>query len=101
MIDRDELAAWLRLLQTPRLGRARARALMSRLGPPQAVFAAPPSEWRQVVDTPTAQALARIPESMAWLLPATLAWLGEPGRRIVTLGDPLYPRLLLEAPDPP
>jgi DNA processing protein len=54
-----------------------------------------------VVDPAAAQALAQVPESLATLLPATLDWLAGADRHIVRLGDPLYPRLLLQAPDPP
>ncbi len=32
MIDRDEFSAWLRLLETPGVGRESARALLGRFG---------------------------------------------------------------------
>jgi DNA processing protein len=40
MTDRDDLAAWLRLLQTPGIGRESARKLLAAFGSPQAVFEA-------------------------------------------------------------
>ena len=40
MIDRDEFSAWLRLLETPGVGRDAARALLARFGSPEAVIAA-------------------------------------------------------------
>jgi DNA processing protein len=101
MIQRDELAAWLRLLETPHLGRAAVRRLLERFGSAEAVFAARPAAWRDVVGPVAADALQAPPASLQALLPATLAWLGQPGRHVVTLGDPLYPPLLLESPDPP
>ncbi len=63
MIDRDEFSAWLRLLETPGVGRDAARALLARFGSPEAVLArvdrgaqgrraapAPPRRWRALPD---------------------------------------------------
>jgi DNA processing protein len=104
MIDRDELHAWLRLLETPGVGRESARQLMSAFGSPQAAIAATTAARREVVGASQAAALADEPEHLAALLAATLAWLAagidEP-RAVVTLGDANYPRSLLESPDPP
>jgi DNA processing protein len=38
-LERDELAAWLRLTLTPGVGNATARKLLAAFGLPQAVFA--------------------------------------------------------------
>ncbi len=104
MIDRDELHAWLRLLETPGVGRESARQLMAAFGSPQAALAATTGARREVVGPSQAAALADEPERLAALLAATVAWLAaeadEP-RAVVTLGDPNYPRSLLESPDPP
>lgn len=88
LIDRDELAAWLRLLETPGVGRDGARRLLATHGSPQAIVAA--------------NVLAPPPPTLPALLDATLAWLAADERRlIITLGDPAYPNSLLEGPDPP
>ena len=88
MIDRDELAAWLRLLETPGVGRDGARRLLATHGSPQAVQAA--------------NVLAAPPDTLPALLETTLAWLAaDESRQIVTLGDPAYPGALLETADPP
>ena len=88
MIDQDELAAWLQLLETPGIGRGGARRLLAAYGSPQAVRAS--------------KALAAPPDTFPALLDATLAWLDAGERRqIVTLGDPNYPKALLETADPP
>ena len=88
MIDQDELAAWLQLLETPGVGRGGARRLLAAYGSPQAVRAS--------------KALAAPPDTLPALLDATLAWLSAGERRqIVTLGDPSYPKSLLETADPP
>ncbi len=105
MIDRDELGAWLRLLETPALGRESARKLLAAFGSPQAVIAAPAATRREVVGPAASTALdTAAPDALAPLIAATLAWLDaeapEP-RAAITLDDPRYPQWLLEAPDPP
>jgi len=88
LIDRDELAAWLQLLETPGVGREGARRLLAGYGSPQAVLAA--------------NVLAVPPPTLPALLETTFAWLAADERRqVVTLGDPLYPSSLLETADPP
>ncbi len=100
MIDRDELAAWLRLLETPGIGRESARRLLAAFGSPEAALDASPAARRTVVGA-RADALASTPASLAGLLETTLAWLAQPGRHIVPLGDPRYPPALLQTADPP
>ena len=88
MIDSDELAAWLRLLETPGVGRDGARRLLATYGSPQEVLAA--------------KVLAPAPGTLPALLDSTLAWLAaDEHHQVVTLGDPAYPRPLLETADPP
>ena len=101
MIKRDELAAWLRLLETPQVGRDTARRLLANFGSPEAVFDAGSAALREVVG-PLSAALSTPPPTLDERLAATSQWLamGEQ-RAVVTLGDPLYPALLLETADPP
>ena len=102
MIDRDELAAWLRLLETPKLGRESARKLLAAFGSPQGVMSASGSAGREVAGRAAATALATPPASNDALVATTLAWLAAgDSRSIITLDDPRYPRALLESPDPP
>ena len=104
MIDRDELGAWLRLLETPGLGRDSARKLLAAFGSPQAVIAASAAARREVVGPIASTALDTDPDALAALIDTTLAWLNadapEP-RAAITLDDPRYPQALLESPDPP
>ena len=97
MIDRDELAAWLRLIETPDVGRESARKLLAAFGSPQAVFESSGAAQREVVGPVAAQALATEHESLAVWVAATLDWLGaeapEP-RAVITLGDSRYPSAL-------
>ncbi len=104
-MDHDERAAWLRLTLTPGVGNETARRLLAAFGLPQAIFEQSRAAWRQVVSPAQADALAREPEALAPTLEATTAWLDAAesgvGRRIVTLGDALYPPALLAIEDPP
>jgi DNA processing protein len=104
VIDRDELAAWVRLLETPGVGRASARKLLAAFGSPQAAIGASNAARRGVVGADAAIALGMASEALDTLVAATLDWIGEKApesRDVVTLGDPRYPRMLLETADPP
>lgn len=101
-MDRFELAAWLRLLETPGIGLARARQLLAAFGSPQAVFEASSAAWRELLGPKAAEALAQAPETLAALLDRTQAWLAEdPHHQLLSLGDPDYPEPLLQTADPP
>jgi len=102
--DRDELAGWLRLLETPGVGRESARRLLLAFGSPQAVLAATTEARRAVVGPAQAAALAAPPDTFDALLARTRAWLAatdEVPRQVITLADPEYPPALLASPDPP
>jgi DNA processing protein len=103
VIERDELAAWLRLLETPEVGRDTARRLLAAFGSPQAAIGASQAARLEVVGLAAATALAAPPDNFDTLLASTADWLAaEPSARsIITLGDPAYPRALLETADPP
>ena len=104
-MDRDELAAWLRLLATPSVGRESARKLLACYGSPQAAIAASTSSRSQVVGSAAAQSLASSSAAIDALIVATFDWLAqapeESARSVLTLGDPLYPAALLQSADPP
>jgi len=105
MIDSRELGAWLRLTETPQLGRESARKLLAAFGSPQAVIEATSAARREVVGRTPAEVLATLPESLDALIATTLAWLAatdatEP-RDVITLGDPRYPAALIDTADPP
>ena len=103
LTEREELGAWLRLLQTPGIGPESARRLLAAFGPPQAIWAQALSAWAGVVGQRVAQAMRTAPADWAALVDATWAWLqaGEGRRAIVTLGDAHYPSALLQTDDPP
>lgn len=105
-MERDELAAWLRLALTPGVGAGAARKLLAAFGLPGDVHRQSRCALEQVTSGAQAAALHQEPAGLAALLETTWQWLEgtEPGgtsRRIVTLGDPDYPVSLLETADPP
>ena len=101
-LDRGELAAWLRLLETPGIGRISARRLIARFGSPEEVFQARPAAWQAVLDAAKVQSLQQAPAHLAPLTASVWQWLEEhPQRAVVALGDPRYPAALLALPDPP
>lgn len=99
--DAGELAAWLRLLDAPGIGRRQAREVLAAFGSPQAVFEATPRDWRSRLGEAAATALGAAPDSDE-PLHKVLAWMdAAPGRDWLSLGDPRYPQLLMQTADPP
>lgn len=103
-MDREEVAAWLRLLETPHVGRESARRLLASFGSPEAAISAPTAARREVVTAEVAKALEQPPENLPALLDATWQWLTDDStgpRHLLTLGDARYPDRLLQSADPP
>jgi len=104
MIDRDEFSAWLRLLETPGVGRESARVLLARFGSADAALAASTAARENVVIPAVAAALASVPDEFEARRSAGWQWLtsgGDEPRDAIAVGDPRYPQLLLDAADPP
>jgi len=102
LLAADEFAAWLRLLETPGLGRERARRLLASFGSPDAIFSAPTAALREVIGAAQATALGQPPPAFDERLAAARAWwAGGAEHHVITLGDPAYPPLLLQTADPP
>lgn len=102
MLAPDEFAAWLRLLESPGLGRDSARRLLAAFGSPDAVLSAPPGALREVVGPAQAKALATPAPAFEQRLQAARDWFaGASDRQAFALGDPVYPQRLLQAVDPP
>lgn len=102
-MERDELAAWLRLALTPGLGDRPARRLLAAFGLPQAIFGQDAEALAFLVGASNAAAILREPEGFGPQLEATFRWLDEePSQRgVLTLGEPAYPAALLDTADPP
>ena len=105
-MNREELAAWLRLTLTPGVGNGTARKLLAAFGLPEAIFNQSGAALRQVVSEKQTHNLRTEPVELAALLDLTWLWLQETGegcaqRHIVVLGDADYPASLLTIEDPP
>jgi DNA processing protein len=104
MIERDELAAWLRLLEAPRVGRTAARRLLAAFGSAASVLDATPASRAEIVGLEQAHSVGKASDAIDALIDETWAWLNDAGdapRAVVTLGDACYPGSLLETADPP
>ncbi len=102
MLTRDELTTWLRLLETPGIGRESARRRLAAAGSAQAVFDSPGAVWQSAVNTAQRESLGRPPDHFEALLAQTWAWLNaDPAHDILLLGDADYPAALLQTADPP
>lgn len=105
-MDRDELAAWLRLTLTPGIGNQGARRLLVAFGLPQRIFEHDAQALRACASPAQAAALQTLPEGLSALLETTWQWLNASsgdasGRALVPLGHHLYPPALLATDDPP
>ena len=103
-MTREELAAWLQLVQADGIGPDSARRLLAAFGLPEQVLAQSRPALEQVVSSRQAEALRNpAPETLA-LIDTTWAWLQQDDglqRRLLTLGSPDYPSSLLQMADPP
>jgi DNA processing protein len=103
-MERDELEAWLRLVETPGVGRDTARQLLAALASPEAVFTASAASLRRIAGAAVASALASAPVGFEEILARTRLWLDgadTEARHVITLGDARYPPALLQSADPP
>ena len=102
-MDREELAAWLRLQLTPGVGDATARRLLAAFGLPQSVFAASSRALAQIATATQCAELQREPTDLLALVETTWRWLQSnvDQHRVLTLGDTTYPQSLLNMEDPP
>src|SRR6218665_2738512 len=105
-MDREALAAWLRLTVTAGVGSGAARRLLACFGMPQAIFAQSAAALQQCVSDAQARALCAAPPTWRARPEKTGRWLPGaapqgPAHAIVSLGDSRYPQTLLETPDPP
>jgi DNA processing protein len=97
--DPEELQAWLRLAFAAGVPSASQRALLKAFGSPQAVLAARRPALGGHVASNVMDAL--LADGAPRLLDPSLSWLAQPGNHLVALGDPDYPKALLDTPDPP
>jgi DNA processing protein len=96
------LADWVRLAQTPGLGRATMRQLLDRFGAPCQIFAAGHAALAACLPDALARALCQpMPQPIARQVDGAMEWLAQPSHHLLTLHDPRYPATLAHIPDPP
>jgi DNA processing protein len=96
---REDVLHWLRLVLVPGVPGEAQRSLLKAFGSAREVVSAPQEAIAAIVGAAAADLLARGPGTDD--VERTLAWLEEPGNRLITLGDEDFPRALLEIHDPP
>jgi DNA processing protein len=102
-VEREELAAWLRLALAPGVGNGTARRLLAAFGLPEQVWSQSAEALQQIV-TSQADGLRAPPPGFDEQLETTWEWLqsGESApRAVLTLADAAYPGALLQTEDPP
>ncbi|WP_310385498.1 DNA-processing protein DprA [Roseateles sp.] len=101
-MERAELAAWLRLLESPGVGLEAARRLLTQTGSAPAIFDLPGDAWQAVLSPAQRASLGQVPDHLADLVEQTWVWLNaDPRHDILLLGDADYPAALLQTADPP
>jgi DNA processing protein len=102
-VERDELAAWLRLLGTPGVGNITARKLLTAFGLPEHIFSQSAAQLERYVSSRQAEALRHPAADLAQQLDTALSWLAAAPdqHHLLTLADPRYPTALLDIEDPP
>ena len=102
MSDTEGLADWLRLSLTEGVGTQTARELLSRFGLPENIFSAGFTALQKYVPQKLALALGGPPSDVIRAqIEKSLAWVEQPGNRILTFAHSDYPPALLSIPDPP
>ena len=96
-----DLAAWLRLTLTPGIGPESQRKLLTAFGLPEAIFSASHAALRAAAGEGVSEKLLATNDAISAAVATALAWANEANNSVVTLADADYPRLLLDAPDPP
>ncbi|ADC89668.1 DNA protecting protein DprA [Thermocrinis albus DSM 14484] len=95
----DRLYWWLRLRAVRGLGERSIKKLFLRWGDPEVIFKASWEELSLCVGPAKAEAIRR--GSLSFDPEKVLSLVDKEGIRGVTLGDPLYPKLLAQIDDPP
>lgn len=95
----QEIASWVALSLMDGIGCVTLCQLLRRFESPAGVFAASKSQLKEVVDDKIASCIAKGLDQTA--VAPTLTWLSNSHNHIITLADSLYPKSLLEIPNPP
>jgi DNA processing protein len=102
-MTREELALWLRLSSADGIGSLTATRLLQNFGLPEAIFEQNAQTLSAGLKPSLVKALLEPSERLPSLIEATWGWLnaGDSWRKVVSLADSDYPKVLLQLPDPP
>jgi DNA processing protein len=101
-MDEARLAAWLRLERAGGIGPRTGLKLLQAFGSIEAIFGAGHAALAAQLNAAQLRALqAPASNELERLIEATLRWRDRPGHRVLALGEPGYPELLANIPDPP
>jgi DNA processing protein len=101
-MDAARLAAWLRLERAAGIGPRTAVKLLEAFGGIDAILAAGSGALAGHLSPAQVRALSAAPSAETEkLIEATLRWRETPGQQVLALGEPGYPELLANIPDPP
>jgi DNA processing protein len=98
----QRLADWIRLEQTPGVGRDSVQRLLDRFDHPHDIFSAGYDALAALLSPAKARALCTEPDpDLRAYIARVLDWLSTPGNHLITCADPAYPSLLRQIADPP
>lgn len=102
MTNAEELANWIRLVDTEGVGPQSACELLVRFGSPSEIFDAGFSALQKCVPEKIAHALCSpVSDALRTRIDRTLAWTAHSDNYVLTLADHHYPKSLLNIPGPP
>jgi len=97
--DGNDITDWLILYHAPGVGAVTFLRLIAQFGDAREILRASNAHLQASGLSPEAVAYLRHPDRKQ--IDGNLAWLDQPGNRLITCRDPAYPPLLLQIPDSP
>ena len=97
--DGDDITDWLILYHAPGVGAITFLRLIGQFGDAREILRAPNAQLHASGLSPEAVAYLRQPDRKQ--IDGDLAWLDQPGNRLITCRNTAYPPLLLQIPDSP
>jgi DNA processing protein len=97
--DDNGITDWLILYHAPGVGAVTFLRLIDQFGDAREILRAPSDRLQASGLPPEAAVYLKQPDRQQ--IDRDLAWLHQPGNRLITCRDPVYPPLLLQIPDSP
>jgi DNA processing protein len=97
----EQLASWVRLMQTPGVGPATCAVLLDSFSSPLQIFQAGLTRLRAIVGAALADALLHPGAALLKQVDQAIAWAGKSGNHIISVHDPRYPPALRHIADAP